>query len=204
MKLLFDFFPVLFFFLVYKFYTFIPANIIHSLSAILPLTLHPGQEGSAIYLATAIAIIASFIQVLSYWLLHKKFAMMHVISLILISIFGGATLYLHDATFIKWKPTILNWVFGTIFILSHWISDKPMTQQIMAHAIEIPNNIWRKLNLAWSSFFFASGALNLYVAYRCSQSMWVDFKMFGLLGLTILFVLGQGFYLARFIDVVDN
>ncbi|OBS10450.1 septation protein A [Acidihalobacter prosperus] len=200
MKLLFDFFPVLLFFLVYKFYGSIPPEIIHALNPLLPLTLKAGDHADAIFLATAVAIAASFLQVGLYWLRHRRFETMHLVSLALITVFGGATLAFHDPLFIKWKPTILNWLFAAAFLASHLIGRRTLVERMMSHAITVPAAIWRRLNLGWIVFFLISGALNIWVAYRFSQETWVDFKMFGMLGLSILFIIAQAFYLARFMQ----
>lgn len=200
MKLLYDFFPVILFFLVYKFYAAIPPDLIHAVNPLLPLTLTPGDAGDAIFLATAVAIVASFLQVGLYWLRHKRFETMHLVSLALITLFGGATLYLHDPEFIKWKPTAINWLFGLVFLASQWIGKKTLVERMMSHAISVPPQVWRRLNLGWVVFFFVSGTLNVWVAYSFSQAVWVDFKLFGLLGLSLVFILGQAVYLARFMQ----
>jgi intracellular septation protein len=200
MKLLYDFFPVLLFFLVYKFYGAIPADVIHGINPLLPLTLTPGDHQDAIFLATAVAIVASFAQVGMYWLRHRRFETMHLVSLVLITLFGGATLFFHNPDFIKWKPTAINWLFAAAFLGSHFIGRKPLVERLMSHAITVPPVIWRRLNIGWIGFFFISGALNIWVAYQFSQEVWVDFKLFGLLGLSIVFIIGQAFYLARFMQ----
>ena len=200
MKLLYDFFPVLLFFLVYKFYGAIPPEAIHAINPLLPLTLKPGVHADAIFMATAVAIAASFLQVALYWLRHRRFETMHLVSLALITVFGGATLAFHDPLFIKWKPTILNWLFAIAFLTSHLIGRHTLVERMMSHAITVPANIWRRLNMGWIVFFIISGALNIWVAYHFSQETWVDFKMFGMLGLSIAFIIAQAFYLARFMQ----
>ena len=112
-------------------------------------------------------------------------------------IFGGLTLALHDPVFIKWKPTVVNWLFAVAFLISGLFMERNLLQRMMDHAISLPSNIWYRLNLAWITFFISAGLANLYVAYNYSESTWVDFKLFGMLGLTLLFMLLQGFYLAR-------
>lgn len=203
MKLLYDFFPVILFFIVYKFYGAIPPEAIHAINPWLPLTLVPGEHGDAIFLATAVAIVASFVQVGFYWLRHKRFETMHLVSLVLITLFGGATLYLHNPEFIKWKPTAINWLFGIAFLGSQFIGKKPLVERLMSHAIHVPPLIWRRLNLSWVGFFFLSGALNIWVAYQFSQEIWVDFKLFGMLGLSIAFIVAQALYLARFMQEAE-
>ncbi len=211
MKFLADFFPVILFFIAYKLY--------------------------GIYVATAAAIAASVIQVGVHWFRHHKLEKMHVITLVLLVVFGGLTIILQDRAFIMWKPSIVNWLFALVFLGSHLIGDKPLIQRMMGHAIEIPDRIWARLNRMWVLFFIASGAANLYVANRyfvvenelralsgtaeldiddcpgnftdqalslCLEAVqreetWVNFKLFGMMGLTIAFVLLQAFYMARYI-----
>lgn len=208
MKFLFDFFPILLFFIAYKMY--------------------------GIYPATAVAIAASFLQVLLFWLKHKRFENMHLITLGLIAVLGGATLLLQDKTFFMWKPTAVNWLFAVVFLGSQFIGKRPIVERMMGHAIEAPRQVWQRLNLSWVAFFTAMGLANLYVANRFFQAEqalnqaagkaleleqcdtlggqlldlclhakvmeedWVDFKLFGMMGLTFLFVIGQAFYLARY------
>lgn len=199
MKLLFDFFPILLFFAVYKFYTDIPAAVIHAISGVTYLSLTPGEPSDAIYLATAVAILAAFAQVTMAWVRHRRLEKMHLASLLVITLFGGATLALQDPLFIKWKPTILNWLFAVVFLASQLIGKKNLAQRMMDHAINVPQHIWRRVNLAWGVFFLFAGLANLYVAYSFSEEVWVDFKLFGLMGLTLMFVFAQAFYLARFL-----
>lgn len=171
MKLLVDFFPILLFFAAYKF--------------------------ADIYIATLAAMAGAVLQVAFTWLRTRRFETMHLISLLLIVVFGGATWFLRDPTFIKWKPTVLNWLFGLVFLFSQWIGQKPVIQRMMDSQITLPSEVWRRLNLAWTVFFLVIGGVNLYVAYQYEESVWVNFKLFGMLGLTFTFVLLQSFYLAR-------
>ena len=173
MKFLFDFFPILLFFIAYKLY--------------------------GIYVATAVAIVASFVQVGLFWLKQHRFETMHLVTLGLIVVFGGATLLLEDEMFIKWKPTVLNWLFALVFLGSQYIGEKSLVERMMSKAITVPQPIWLRLNMSWVLFFVAVGCANLYVVYSFDTDTWVNFKLFGMMGLTLLFVLGQGFYLARHI-----
>ncbi len=204
MKFLVDFFPVLLFFIVYKFYTDIPAQVVLSINALTFLSLTAGEPADAIFLATAAAILASFAQVSLFWLKHRRFEKIHVISLTLITVFGGATLALQDPVFIKWKPTILNGLFALVFIGSQYIGNKTLAERMMGHAVSVPAMIWQRINLAWGTFFLFSGLLNIYVAYSFSEEVWVNFKLFGLLGLTLIFVFAQALYLARFMEQDDD
>lgn len=173
MKLLFDFFPILLFFVAYKL--------------------------QGIYAATGIAIVASFIQVGLFWLKNRRVENMHLITLALIVVFGGATLLLQDEMYIKWKPTVLNWLFGLAFLGSRFIGSKTITQRMMDKNITLPDPIWTRLNLSWVIFFFALGIANLYVVYSFDTDTWVNFKLFGMMGLTLAFVLIQALVLTRHI-----
>jgi intracellular septation protein len=171
MKFLFDFFPVLLFFVVYKTYD--------------------------IYAATATAIVASFVQVGVYWLRHRRFENAHLITLAVIVVFGGMTLLFRDPLFIKWKPTIVNWLFAIAFAGSRYFGEKTLVERMMGQAVNLPTPIWQRLNLAWIAFFLTMGAANLYVAYHYSEDTWVNFKLFGMMGLTLAFVFLQAFFIAR-------
>jgi intracellular septation protein len=209
MKLLTDFFPVILFYAAFQFY--------------------------GIFTATAVAIVASIAQVGYHWVMKRQVEKMHLATLVIVLVFGGLTLLLQDQTFIMWKLSVVNWLFGLVLLGSQFIGKQPMIHHLMGGALELPERIWRKLNLAWSLFFFALGFLNLYVANdffvaqsqlmaltelqhidfeNCSglfsgnqlemcntahslEQSWVNFKMFGMLGLTVAFSLLQAFYLAR-------
>jgi len=177
MKLLFDLFPVILFFIAFKLY--------------------------GIYVATAVAIIASIIQVAYVYAKNKRVEKMHLITLALIVILGGATLVLQDETFIKWKPTVVNWGFALVFLGSHFIGQKPIIRRMMDQAISLPDNAWIKLSYMWVAFFIFSGIANIYVAYQYDTDTWVNFKLFGLMGLTLAFILIQGVYISRFIKSTD-
>ena len=174
MKLLIDFFPIVIFFIAFKMYD--------------------------IYVATAVLIIASLLQTTIHWLVHRKFEKMHVITLVLVCVFGGLTLILQDEMFIKWKPTVINWLFAIAFIGSQFIGEKSLLQRMMGDHMSLPAHIWLRLNIAWTLFFIALGIINLYVAYSFDTETWVNFKLFGLLGLTFVFVVAQSIYVARFIE----
>ena len=176
MKFMFDFFPVLLFFIAYKMYD--------------------------IYTATAVLIISCFVQTVGHWAIHRRFEKSHLITLVLVSLFGGATLLLQDEMFIKWKPSVINWLFGVAFIGSQFIGEKNLIQRMLGAQLDLPQTIWRNLNSAWAIFFIALGFANLYVVYNFDTDTWVDFKMFGLMGLTLGFMLLQGIYLAKHIKDV--
>lgn len=174
MKFLFDFLPVLLFFIIYQVY-------------------------KDFYLATGVAIAASAVQVGWMWLRHRRVERMHLIGFVLLLVFGGMGILFRDELFLKWKVSIVNWLFGVVFLGSHFIGRKTLIERMMSSAVELPSNIWTRLNMAWSLFFIAVGVVNIYVAYSFDTDTWVDFKFYGMLGLTLAFVIGQAFYLARYI-----
>lgn len=174
MKLLFDFFPVLVFFISYKFF--------------------------GIYAATSVAMVASLLQCLAYWFIHKRFEKMHLIGLVLITVLGGATLIFRDPLFIKWKPTGIYWATAIAFLISRFASQKTLVEKMMESNIQLKRPIWERLNSMWVLFFAFMGILNLYVAFNFDTNTWVYFKLFGGLGLTIVFVLVQSLYLARHVE----
>jgi intracellular septation protein len=172
MKLLFDFFPVLLFFVAYKLFD--------------------------IYTATAVAIVATLVQCLVAWYRTKKVAVMQWVTLAIIVIFGGLTLLLHDEQFIKWKPTVINWLFGAAFLGSQFIGTKTAIEYLLSANLNLPQAVWRRLNLIWVVFFFVLGATNLYVMAAFDSDTWVTFKFFGMIGLTFLFIVCQSLYLSRY------
>ncbi len=205
MKFLFDLFPVLLFFIAYQSFGYLPAEFIQIINKLPLLSLTPGKATDAIFLATAVAIVASFIQVCLFWFTHHRFEKMHIVSLGLITLFGGATLILQDPIFIKWKPTLLNWLFALAFLGTQFIGKQPLIQRMMSHAINVPAPIWRRVNFSWVAFFFLAGLANIYVAYTFSEALWVNFKLFGLMGLTLIFSFAQALYLAHhFVEQDDK
>ena len=135
---------------------------------------------------------------------HRRVEKMHLITLGLVVVFGGATLYLKDPEFIKWKVSVVNWLFAIVFLGSEYIGKRNLVQRMMQQAITVPAEIWTRLNFGWAGFFAIMGFLNLYIFKHFSESTWVNFKVYGLLGMTILFVILQAFYLSRHIVEDDN
>ena len=179
MKILFDFLPILLFFIAYKIYD--------------------------IYVATAVIIVASIAQVGLFWLKHHRVEKMHLITLVLVVILGGATIFLHNPLFIYWKPTIVNWLFALVFLGSQFIGQKNVLQRMLEEQITLTSQaVWLRLNMAWLAFFIVMGAVNLYVAFNFEENTWVNFKLFGMMGLTIVFVIGQSLYLAQYIMPEDD
>lgn len=173
MKLLLDFFPIILFFVAFKF--------------------------AGIYVATAVAIAATLIQIGYLYYKHGKVEPMQWISLGVIVLFGGATLISHNDTFIKWKPTVLYWIMGGALLLGQLIFKKNLLKSLMGAQMELPETAWRMMNWSWTGFFAAMGVLNLWVAFHYDLDTWVNFKLFGGLGLMALFVIGQALFLGKYI-----
>jgi len=172
-KFLFDLFPLILFFIAYRF--------------------------ADIYTATAVAIAASVAQFIWLRATGKRIEATHWINLSVIVIFGGATLWLHSDVFIKWKPTVLYWLFGGALLGARLLFGRNLMRRLLGTQIELPDAAWDKLNLSWALFFLAAGAVNLYVAFsgHFTESQWVNFKVFGLMGLLLAFVIGQSLWLGR-------
>lgn len=174
MKLLFDLFPILLFFVAFKL--------------------------ADIYVATAVAIAASVVQIVWLKLRARPIEPMQWASLAIIVVFGGMTLFLHDETFIKWKPTVLYGLFAAVLAGGRMMFGRNLVRSVMGKQLALPEPVWHRLNLAWIAFFVAMAALNLAVAYRYPTDVWVDFKLFGTMGLTIAFVIAQALWLGRYVQ----
>lgn len=144
-------------------------------------------------------MVASVLQIAIYWLIYKRTEKVHLITLAFILVLGGATLFFHKAIFIQWKPSVIYWIFGLLLIFSHVIGKKPIIHRLLGDKIQLPKKIWGRINFAWGVFFILLGFLNLYVVYHYSTNAWVNFKLFGTLGLTLLFALIQVLYLSRYV-----
>ena len=182
MKLLFDFFPLVLFFGAYKFFD--------------------------IYVATLVAMAASLAQVVFIRIRHQRFETTHLVTLFVIFLFGGMTLIFQDDMFIKWKPTIVNRIFAVVVLGSQFIGKRTVLERLLGGQMQMPARIWKKVNVSWGLFFFISGLLNLYVAFyfrthldeAARTDFWVNFKVFGLLGLTLAFSIIQMMIVARYIS----
>jgi len=156
-----------------------------------------------IYIATMVAIAGSTVQVIGTRLWLKRFDKKQLIVLSILIIFGGMTLYFHNPIFIKWKPTVLFWLMGCVFLFSPFFTSQPLTKSLMGHALEDKHTIlpivWKRLNVAWALFFILLGSVNVFVAYYCSTNTWVNFKVYGILGALFIFTFAQSFYLAKHI-----
>jgi intracellular septation protein len=153
-----------------------------------------------IYFATGVLIVALFVQVAVLWSMTRRVPKMQLTAALLALVLGGITLALHDPVFIKIKPTALYGLFAAVLLASHFVGDRPLIQRLLGANLHLPDAIWRRVNLMWAGFFVFCGVLNLYVAYHFTEAAWVNFKLFGMLGLTFAFVLLQGLYLSRYLD----
>jgi len=174
MKFLFDIFPVVLFFVAFKLYD--------------------------IYVATAVAIAATVVQIAWVWLRHRKVEKMLWVSFGVIAVFGGATLVLQNETFIKWKPTVLYWLFAGALAIAELGFRKNLIRAMMESQIALPEPVWRRLLASWIGFFAVMGAINLAVAVNFSTETWVNFKLFGGIGLMLLFIVLQALMLARYAE----
>ncbi len=186
MQALIDFFPLILFFTAYKLY--------------------------GMFTAIAVLIVATFVQVAYLWFRYREVKQMHIITLVLVTLFGGLSIYFQDVTFIKWKVSVINWLFAVIVIGSQFIGKKTIMQRLMGSQISMPEPIWRKVNLSWGVFFTVVGFLNVYVAFyyqldqteEVREATWVNFKVFWLMGLTLAFSLIQMLFISKYIDAEDS
>ena len=208
MKILFDFLPILLFFGAFKYAEGQKDWAAAFATEHLGFLVSGGVVGSGeapVLLATVVVIVATFVQVAFLMARGKKVDLMLWVSLALVSVMGGATIWFHSETFIKWKPTALYWFMGGALLVSQVVFRKNLLQVLLGGQLELPGAVWRRLGLAWIGFFAAMGVLNLYVAFNFETATWVNFKLFGGLGLMFAFVLAQGLYLSRHMqpDAVD-
>jgi intracellular septation protein len=202
MKLLFDFLPIILFFVAFKvadankeaaaafatghFGFLVSGNVV-------------GAGEAPVLLATVVVIVATLAQVAFLAARGRKIDLMLWVSLALVVVMGGLTIWLHSETFIKWKPTLLYWVMGSAFALAPLLFGKNLLKVLLGEQLELPLAVWKRLNLAWIGFFAAMGALNLWVAYTFATATWVNFKLFGSIGLMFVFTIAQGLYLSRYL-----
>ena len=170
MQLLFDFFPLIAFFIAYKF--------------------------AGIFVATGVIIAAVLVQTAVQWFRHRKLSTMSLVSAALVLVFGGLTLWIHDEAFIKWKVTVVYWLFAAGFIISQFVGERPVIQRMLDGNVTLERPLWLRLNTVWALFFLALGALNIYVMHNFSTDTWAKFKVFGVIGLTLVFTVLQGIWLA--------
>lgn len=207
MKFLFDLLPIVLFFIAFKVAEGQPDAAAAFANQHFGFLVSGGRIGpteAPVLLATLVVIVATFAQI--GWLLARgrKVDTMLWVSLGLVTVLGGATVWFHNETFIKWKPSVLYWVMGTAFWLSQAIFRRNLLQLMLGEQLQLPPAVWRNLNFMWISFFAFMGLLNLYVAYNYSTDAWVNFKLFGGVGLMLLFTLLQGLYLSRHLKADDE
>jgi intracellular septation protein len=178
MQPLFDLLPILLFFITFKIY--------------------------GVYVATAVMMASSLLQNAFYWLVHRRFEKMQLFVLVLVLVLGTFTLVLHNPVFIKWKPTVIYWLFASAFAGSQLLGKKMLIQYMLEASVKFPMNIWRQLNLIFAVLFFLMGVLNLYVAYYFSTNTWVDFKLFSALGVTVMLTILFAVYVAKFGEITQE
>jgi intracellular septation protein len=171
-QFLIDYIPILVFFVAYKCY--------------------------GIYTATTIAIAISFLQVIWKRVQLKRFEPVSGCTFLALAVLGGATLFFQNSLFLKWKPTVVYWVMGLAFLITPWMHHETLVQKMFRQVIQLLPTQWSLLNYIWVAFFLFMGILNLYVAYNCNTDTWVNFKLFGTLGITLLFLVGQGLFMAKY------
>lgn len=176
MTFLYELLPVFLFFLAFKFY--------------------------GIYAATIVGIASTFIQVIITRLWMKTWDKKQLITFAIFVLFGGMTLYFHNPIFVKWKPTVVFWIFSLAILITHFFTSKPLIQRLMEGALqekgEIPAQAWRRLNLAWAMFFLMMGFVNIYIAYQFSNDAWVNFKFYGITAALFVFSIAQALCLSRY------
>ncbi len=183
MKFLFDFFPAAAFLIA----MFIPEN---------------REEG--IYLATKVIIVTSFLQIIVSWFFTRRVEKQYVLIFLVVLILGSATLFLHDERFIKWKPTIVFWLFALISLGSEFIGKSNIPEKLMGHMFEAPVAVWLRVNISLIVFFALLGLINLYVAYNYATETWAFFKVFGVMGINFVFILGLVLYMSRYMIEIEQ
>lgn len=178
MKLFYDLLPILLFFVAYKLY--------------------------GIFAATTVAIVAVGAQFVITLLKKQKPDLMQLITFAMVALLGGSTLLLQNELYIKWKPTAVYWVLAIAFAGSQWLGEKNLVKRMLDKSLTLPDKGWGTLNFSWVCFFLIMGFLNLFVVYYYDTDTWVNFKLFGTLGLTLVFVLFQGFLVSRYIPKNSN
>jgi intracellular septation protein len=177
-NVIYDFIVVLLFFIAFKWY--------------------------GIYVATIVGIIGTASEVIVHRIWKGFFDKKQLFVLGIFLVFGGMTLYFHNPIFVKWKPSIVFWIFGMVIMFSHFMTKQPIMQRLMGAVLEnkvpIPLHVWKTLNLMWGIFFLLLGTVNIFIAYHFTTEIWVNFKLYGILGSLFLFAIAQSIYLARYLD----
>ena len=194
MKAFFDLLPVICFFITFK----LAGSYVNELTPILPV----GEDLIPIVSATAVIIVASVLQMGFILLKGEKPSKMAVFSTLLVVLFGGMTIAFQDPAFIQWKPTLLYWLFAAILLFGR-IGKKDYIKKVFS-GISLPDSAWKNVENLCLAFLILIGFINIFVAYSFSMDIWVDFKLFGLLGLTLLFTIGLGLYVAKYAEEAQN
>ncbi len=202
MKILLDFLPIVLFFGMFKYAEGNKEWAAATATDWLGFMVSGGVVGPAeapVLLATVVVIIATLAQIIWLKAMRKKVDTMLWVSLALVTVLGGATIYFHSESFIKWKPTVLYWVMGAALLLGQLVFKKNGIKSLMGAQMNLPDAVWRTVNLSWVAFFAVMGVINIWVAYNFPTSTWVNFKLFGGMGLMVVFVLAQAVYLNKHI-----
>ncbi len=178
MKQLLDFLPLVVFYICYKLYN--------------------------IFIASGALIVATALSLVAMWLIYRKIEKMTWITFALVTLFGSLTLIFHNNEFIKWKVTAIYGFFALALLYSQFFMKKPIIQSMLGKELQLPTAMWRKLTYAWALFFLVCGLLNIYVAFWLPESVWVNFKMFGLTLLTIVFTLANALFIWRFLPKTEK
>lgn len=199
MKFLFDLFPVILFFAAFKISEKSPEAAADWLGQWLGAeAVAPAQ--APILVATVVVILATFVQIGWVWFRHGKVDKMLWISLVLVVVFGGMTLIFKNESFIKWKPTILYWIFAGSMSVAALVFKKNAIRSMLGEQMQLPDAVWTRVNLSWIGFFLFMGAANLVIAFNFPTDVWVNFKLFGGMGLLLVFVLVQGLVLSKYLE----
>ena len=205
MKFIFDLLPIFLFFVSFKWAEGRKAEVAAWMTQHLGFMVSGGVVGlteAPVLLATVVVIAGTLAQVITLKLLRKPIDKMLWVGLAVVVVLGGLTLWFHSELFIKWKPTIIYWLMGVGLLIGEVFMKRDVLSQMMGGQISAPDAVWRRLTWAWVTFFLSMGVLNLYVAFNYSTDLWVTFKMWGTLGLLLVFTLVQGVYLSKHMEPV--
>jgi intracellular septation protein len=199
--MLLDFLPIILFFV-----TYFGANANAELAAQFA-TEHLGAivsggvvaaDVAPVLLATVVVCLATLLQIAVLLAMRKKVHTLLWVTFALVTVLGGLTVWFHNPTFIKWKPSAVCWAMAAVLLVSQ-LFGKNLLQTLVGKQLALPDAVWQRLGWAWILFLAFSGVANLYVAYTFSTSFWVSFKVFGLTALNLLFIVAQGFYISRYL-----
>ena len=205
MKFIFDLLPIFLFFVSFKWAEGHKAVVADWMTQHLGFMVSGGVVGlteAPVLLATVVVIAGTLAQVITLKILRKPIDKMLWAGLAVVVVLGGLTLWFHSELFIKWKPTIIYWLMGVGLLIGEVFMKRDVLSQMMGGQISAPDAVWRRLTWAWVTFFLSMGVLNLYVAFNYSTDLWVTFKMWGTLGLLLVFTLVQGVYLSKHMEPV--